>query len=385
MSEYKLDALGILENTDKSSLHQDYLVAYDNILSRYRADAFRLIEIGVFNGGSLRTWANYFTNASIVGIDINPGCKAHEAERIKVLIGSQDDPGFLRELLASGEDPFLIVDDGSHRADHILFAFETLFPSLRPGGIYIVEDAYMHFGWEEPHHRGCATQSFKDYFFGLTQTTLQKFIAAEHSFGFRKYAFDWIERITFVRGAMVIHKRDPRQRAEIPRDVVAAATASGEAKHLHAAAGVTWKLQNRREEAEKLARAAVAAAPDNFDYNLRLGEIVLELGKLDAAEEAFAKCCSLRPQDVRPYEQRAGARLRAKDYEKAIHYLGVAMDLGSKYAHTPRMRAQAYDAIGAGKEAVEHMKKAASLAASYPDAKSYVAELERLQAKYRDA
>ena len=382
MSEYRLDTLGILENTDKSSLHQDYLIAYDNILSQYRAEAFRLIEIGVFNGGSLRTWANYFPRASIVGIDINPGCKAHEAERIEVLIGSQDDPGFLREVLAGGDDPFLIVDDGSHRADHILFAFEALFPALRPGGIYIVEDAYMHFGWEEPHHRGCSTQSFKDYFFGLTQTTLQRFLEEGHRSGFRRYAFDWIERITFVRGAIAIHKRNAAQRAGIADEVIAAAAASREPKHLHAAAGVAWRHHKNRDDAEQLARAAVAATPDNFDYNLRLGEILLDQKKFDAAEDVFAKCCQLRPQDPRPYDLRGAARFNARDFEKAVQFLGVAIRLGAVYAQTHRMRAQAFEALGAGKDAVEQMQKAASVAASYQDAKSYVAELERMQAKF---
>lgn len=36
--------------------------------------------------------------------------------------------------------PDIIIDDGSHMNAHVITAFELLFPLLREGGIYAVED-----------------------------------------------------------------------------------------------------------------------------------------------------------------------------------------------------------------------------------------------------
>ena len=45
----------------------------------------------------------------------------------------------------------VIVDDGSHVSAHVILSFETLYPSLKPGGIYIVEDIGTSY-W--PHYGG---------------------------------------------------------------------------------------------------------------------------------------------------------------------------------------------------------------------------------------
>ena len=53
-----------------------YFDIYHRHFSRFRGDSIVMIEIGIFNGGSLRMWKDYFgSNSTIVGVDINPGCK----------------------------------------------------------------------------------------------------------------------------------------------------------------------------------------------------------------------------------------------------------------------------------------------------------------------
>ncbi len=41
----------------------------------------------------------------------------------------------------------MIIDDGSHISEHIITSFKTLFPHLKKGGLYFVED--LHAGWAE--------------------------------------------------------------------------------------------------------------------------------------------------------------------------------------------------------------------------------------------
>src|SRR5438270_4515151 len=126
-----LDEIGILCGTDKSSLRQGYLSHYERLFAHLRDTAFNLIEIGAYNGASLRTWAEYFPRAFIVGIDIEPSAAKLAEDRIAVRIGSQADAQFLTGV-ATEFPPLIVIDDGSHRADHQIASFACLFPALRP-------------------------------------------------------------------------------------------------------------------------------------------------------------------------------------------------------------------------------------------------------------
>ncbi len=160
MQEPSLDLIGISEGTDKHSLLHDYLRHYERMFDRFRAAEIDLIEIGVANGASLRTWRRFFSKARIIGIDVVQACQvfADEANHVIVEIGSQDDPGFLLNI-GRRYQPSIIIDDGSHIASHIQFSFETLFPALQPGGCYVIEDIMFHFGSDAPQHIGTASRS----------------------------------------------------------------------------------------------------------------------------------------------------------------------------------------------------------------------------------
>jgi len=152
-SGYELDAIGILESVDKSSLRGDiscawdYLRHYDAFFSEFRREPINVIEIGVANGASLNVWLRYFERARIVGIDINPACAQFARGRAQVRIGSQNDPEFLLKVAAEAP-PTIIIDDGSHIGAHITTSFETLFPKLAPGGVYVIEDLGFHYGYD---------------------------------------------------------------------------------------------------------------------------------------------------------------------------------------------------------------------------------------------
>jgi cephalosporin hydroxylase len=128
-----LDAYGILNGTDKSSLNHDYLRHYERILGHLRYEPITLLEIGVFRGGSLHMWSDYLEKALIVGVDIRPECAEYAGDRREVEIGSQADKAFLDDL-GRRRRPDVIIDDGSHQADHVIATFRSLFPHLRPGG-----------------------------------------------------------------------------------------------------------------------------------------------------------------------------------------------------------------------------------------------------------
>jgi hypothetical protein len=126
-----------------------YFDIYSRHFEQYRDRPIRMLEIGVYRGGSLRMWKQFFhPDSTIVGIDIDKSCEAHEIadQNVYVRIGSQGDPNFLAAV--NGEfGPFdIILDDGSHKTHHQIISFGALFRSaLKDGGCYMVEDMHTNY------------------------------------------------------------------------------------------------------------------------------------------------------------------------------------------------------------------------------------------------
>jgi hypothetical protein len=118
-----------------------YIRHYSRHFAPIRSDVRLMIEIGVQTPNSLQMWEAYFPNATIVGIDIDPACKAFENGRKLVRIGDQNDKAFLDSIVDEfGGKIDIIIDDGEHSQPAILTSFCRLFPALAPHGIYAVED-----------------------------------------------------------------------------------------------------------------------------------------------------------------------------------------------------------------------------------------------------
>jgi hypothetical protein len=149
---FKLARLGAIYGTDKvdaahTHLGKTYCDVYELYLQSRRREAFTLLEIGVYNGDSLRMWDAYFPNATICGLDIDPGSARHAPE-FEVVTAAQDDVGALCGLLDRHPDLEVVVDDGSHFNEHIIRTFDVLFPRLPSGGLYLIEDIEASYSGE---------------------------------------------------------------------------------------------------------------------------------------------------------------------------------------------------------------------------------------------
>jgi hypothetical protein len=126
-----------------------YFDVYHNHFQRFRGQPVTILEIGIFQGGSLQMWKKYFgRNARIYGVDIDPHCKQFEEERIEIFIGDQASREFLTELKHRIEPIDIVIDDGGHAMIQQITTFEELFPSIGERGIYVVEDLHTSY-WEE--------------------------------------------------------------------------------------------------------------------------------------------------------------------------------------------------------------------------------------------
>lgn len=152
-------------DTDKGT---QYTQVYDRLLHHVREQRLRVLEIGLYNGGSLRMWRDYLPNATIHGIDIDPRTLAYQDEvpNTQVRLVDQGDPhaldAFVSELGGSYD---FILDDGGHTMEQQIVSFEVLWPQLMPGGVYAIEDLgtsyLLPYGGADLHVPGTAVDHCK--------------------------------------------------------------------------------------------------------------------------------------------------------------------------------------------------------------------------------
>ena len=145
---------------DVDALELGYTQHYDQLLSEVRNDFTKVLEIGVETGRSHRLWLEYFPNAKIYGYDIfeygydelqrlqkdNPFL-----DRSVMFKGDQSNVEDLNRFkLEHGGDFNMIIDDGGHTMEQMQTSLNHLWDSVKPGGIYVIEDLHSCSGqWPE--------------------------------------------------------------------------------------------------------------------------------------------------------------------------------------------------------------------------------------------
>ena len=118
-----------------------YFEIYDRHFRAFRDGPVHFLEIGIYSGGSLSMWSQYFgLQAQIYGVDIEPACKGYETDTTKIFIGDQSDRAFWKDFRETVPLLDIVVDDGGHTPLQQRVSLEELLPHLRPGGIYLCED-----------------------------------------------------------------------------------------------------------------------------------------------------------------------------------------------------------------------------------------------------
>lgn len=200
-----------------------YFSIYESLFAPLRERPISVLEMGVYQGASLKVWRDYFHPQSIItGIDINPDCARFDdpSRNVFVRIGPQQDSAFLNGVV-SDLGPFdLIIDDGSHVASHLIASFCLLFGrGLKEGGLYFVEDTHTSF-W--PEYRD-TEKSFLDFCYDLVEYLHFHYRLAISERRYRVGGSDslpwievpkitaWLEEIRFFDSVVAIRK------SKIPR------------------------------------------------------------------------------------------------------------------------------------------------------------------------
>lgn len=132
----------------------------DELLAVYaRFPHGNIVEVGMFKGGSMMVTALVARPRKLVGLDINEphptlaefveqrGLHDSVSAHWEIDQGDRDTVTAIIDAEFGDEDLDLVIDDASHRLEPTRTTFEVLFPRLRPGGLFIIED----WRWQHVH------------------------------------------------------------------------------------------------------------------------------------------------------------------------------------------------------------------------------------------
>jgi len=141
------EELLVESKSDKYDRHH-FEQYYSRWLEPYRtkSDA-KLLELGAAGGRSLELWNNFLEGAGarILGLaygryteDLDTKVSS-ELPKVGVVYGDQSEERTMDQLRARG--PWdVIIDDASHVPEHVVFSLYSLWDSVKPGGMYVIED-----------------------------------------------------------------------------------------------------------------------------------------------------------------------------------------------------------------------------------------------------
>jgi len=135
-----LEELSVKYGSDKGSIKHNYCKWYEKYLPK---DTKSILEIGCMHGASLRMWRDYFHGALVATADLFQNEEFASKEQIESegFKAYKIDQGYTEQLATINEKYEIILDDGSHRADHQIISLKYLFKNnLKSKGLYIVED-----------------------------------------------------------------------------------------------------------------------------------------------------------------------------------------------------------------------------------------------------
>jgi len=153
-TENTLEAMAVLKAGLPFTKWYHYFEVYESRMGTVAQESrktnsrepLRILEIGVWRGGSLELWRQYFgPHAIIFGIDINESCRDIPQTSAQIRIGSQVDREFLESVVNEMGGIDIVIDDGSHMSQHVIESFKILFPLLADNGYYWIEDVHTSY------------------------------------------------------------------------------------------------------------------------------------------------------------------------------------------------------------------------------------------------
>lgn len=131
--------------TDKNECHS-YLPLYQKLLVSKKETAKNVLEIGIYKGGSIKLWNDFFTNANVYGLDLmninEVWSELKNKEKIKLLtsIDAYNVDFFNANFLDKNMKFDFMLDDGPHSLESMKKFIKLYSQIMTDDGILIIED-----------------------------------------------------------------------------------------------------------------------------------------------------------------------------------------------------------------------------------------------------
>lgn len=126
--------------------YDSYFPAYEALLQKYVDREVTIVEVGIFNGGSLFMWRNFFgPKARIIGIDLNPEAREWEKHGFEIYIGDQSSDSFWSEFFLNIGKVDVLIDDGGHTNKQQIVTSHYAIQNINDGGLLLVEDVHTNY------------------------------------------------------------------------------------------------------------------------------------------------------------------------------------------------------------------------------------------------
>ena len=143
--------IGQLCGTDKTPFNlqghrHPYTAIYSMLMSQYKHNPVRFVEIGVASGASVNMWNNYFEKGTFYFFDSDQNFLNHSAQNVKAenntftIMDVSISESISSALHVTGGNLDIILDDSSHNTAHQKLIIHEALPFLRSGGMIIIED-----------------------------------------------------------------------------------------------------------------------------------------------------------------------------------------------------------------------------------------------------
>jgi len=130
----------------RSFKNTSYFQVYDDLFGKYRDKPITFVEVGVFHGGSLFMWRDYFgDDARIIGIDLNPAAKKWKEHNFEIFIGDQSDPNFWESFFKQVGPIDILLDDGGHTFEQQIATVHNSLKNINNQGLIVVEDTHTSY------------------------------------------------------------------------------------------------------------------------------------------------------------------------------------------------------------------------------------------------
>lgn len=137
----------IYESVPYLSIKYDsYFPVYEALLQKYVGKKITIVEVGIFNGGSLFMWREFFgPEARIIGVDLNPDARVWEKHGFEIYIGDQSSENFWQDLFLRIGKVDVLIDDGGHTNRQQIVTSHYAIENINDGGVLIVEDVHTNY------------------------------------------------------------------------------------------------------------------------------------------------------------------------------------------------------------------------------------------------